>query len=328
MSQLLTFDFISTDSLRQLDSERITIKVGEGDGVEEFRVAKDLLCSRSKFFANALKPDRFVEGQNRIINLPDDSPAAFEAFVYFLHTSCLGFDDWPCAGERRAYELIQCFEVFVFGQKYCLKPLSNAAMHRACSLLEFGEKDDEIDPSTLTACFMVTDEGSPMRTLISDFVVERKAMAKLGEGNAGEKKSYVVDKELEECEGWEEAVEESQKAKATLSKSDFPRSKKPSKFCDLFYLDEKPDEDVADEISYFTSWKSPMRSCEDCGYVMDPVIPQCAECSRSHCKCEGTKVVLRCEDCVVDVPNQPTETIEEEERVALLREHFASLGAA
>ncbi|KAJ4365881.1 hypothetical protein N0V83_008503 [Neocucurbitaria cava] len=81
------------------------IRVGEGDDVRSFHIHKDLLTSRSEFFANVLKGykdssksgthnDTFEivhwkEGSEGIIELPKDEPEVFETYVQLIYQGAI-----------------------------------------------------------------------------------------------------------------------------------------------------------------------------------------------------------------------------------------------
>lgn len=50
-----------------------------------FWAHKDLLCSRSPFFTNALR-EEWKEGQDNKVELPDDDPDIFAMYMHMLYT--------------------------------------------------------------------------------------------------------------------------------------------------------------------------------------------------------------------------------------------------
>ncbi|KAL0258100.1 hypothetical protein SLS55_007272 [Diplodia seriata] len=54
---------------------------------ETIKCHRAILCNRSTFFANALKPGRFKEGTTGTIKFLDDPPTAIKALVEFLYTA-------------------------------------------------------------------------------------------------------------------------------------------------------------------------------------------------------------------------------------------------
>ncbi|KAF2660686.1 hypothetical protein K491DRAFT_571812, partial [Lophiostoma macrostomum CBS 122681] len=67
--------------------ETIEIKIGKGDASETFHVHKTLVCTASKFFANATKPgwQNNETGKPKPIDLSDEEPAIFKVFVQWLY---------------------------------------------------------------------------------------------------------------------------------------------------------------------------------------------------------------------------------------------------
>lgn len=107
---------------RYLRGEQITIRVGTGDESKGYQLPKGLLCSRSTWFSNALKDERFQEAQTGVMHLPDDPTRAFDHFVLFLYKHALEFDqicplDNEAFAEACAAQLLECFQTWTFGDK-------------------------------------------------------------------------------------------------------------------------------------------------------------------------------------------------------------------
>ncbi|KKY13978.1 putative btb poz domain-containing protein [Diplodia seriata] len=62
----------------------MAIALSNGETIECHRA---ILCNRSTFFANALKPGRFKEGTTGTVEMLDDPPTAIKALVEFLYTA-------------------------------------------------------------------------------------------------------------------------------------------------------------------------------------------------------------------------------------------------
>lgn len=50
-----------------------------------FAVHEGLLKGRSEFFTNALKPERFKEGIERMVPMPEDEPDLFAVYFQLLY---------------------------------------------------------------------------------------------------------------------------------------------------------------------------------------------------------------------------------------------------
>lgn len=78
-------------------------------------VHRDLLASRSPFFAKALN-GYFSEATNGVVNLPDDDPAVFETYRQWLYRAkiaCPTVSD--SSSNEDAFKLL--FKAYVFGDK-------------------------------------------------------------------------------------------------------------------------------------------------------------------------------------------------------------------
>ncbi|KAJ4384476.1 hypothetical protein N0V86_000075 [Didymella sp. IMI 355093] len=68
-----------------VDSPMIDIIVGPEGQQKTFAVHQSLLESRSEYFENALKPERFTEGRERAIRFADEDPEIFHLYLSFAY---------------------------------------------------------------------------------------------------------------------------------------------------------------------------------------------------------------------------------------------------
>ncbi|KIV95194.1 hypothetical protein PV10_02874 [Exophiala mesophila] len=61
------------------------VKIFVGPGKKELAMHKDLLCAASKYF-NAAFNHGFAEGEDGVLNLPDEEPGRFQLFYDWLYT--------------------------------------------------------------------------------------------------------------------------------------------------------------------------------------------------------------------------------------------------
>ncbi|KXT06886.1 hypothetical protein AC578_7197 [Pseudocercospora eumusae] len=197
------------DFIRQLEGPTVVVCVGptENENRRDFKVAKHLLCEKSDWFNDALKDERFVEGQLSIVELPEDSPSVFAAFYYFiLHHDELAFK--PVCIETDGIEtcceqLKLCIDIWIFGDKIGMPKLQNAAMRRACFVTdECTIKECVIPAAVLEACFSRTLPNSPLQVLATDYVVDCMIMEP--------EKSAQLLHHLSPIEGFVRAVQEAQ----------------------------------------------------------------------------------------------------------------------
>ncbi|KAK4978166.1 hypothetical protein LTR42_002543 [Elasticomyces elasticus] len=152
------------DFVRQAHDKLITVRVGSGEGLRDFKIPKALLCARIAWFDSALRDERFLEGNTGIVTLPEDDPSIFVAVHYYIYNQTLSFAQVPKReGEStRAEQITYCIRVWILGHKYCMVGLQNCAMQRACLLLKEGDEEHMLDNATLKACFSCTVDGSPL----------------------------------------------------------------------------------------------------------------------------------------------------------------------
>ncbi|KAF2803316.1 uncharacterized protein BDZ99DRAFT_453580 [Mytilinidion resinicola] len=101
--------------LAHIGRTTVDICVGKEDYREFFSVHDTLLASRSEFFTRAMN-GRWKESKERLINLPEDSPAVFSLYMHHLYTSKLATapnEGTPDSGSEH-YTLAQ---LYVFAEK-------------------------------------------------------------------------------------------------------------------------------------------------------------------------------------------------------------------
>ncbi|KAK5697052.1 hypothetical protein LTR17_024046 [Elasticomyces elasticus] len=64
----------------------VTVCVGTGEEAREFHVHDEILKRHSDFFKAALAGDRWQEGVERKVSLPEDKPEVFEGFQCFIYS--------------------------------------------------------------------------------------------------------------------------------------------------------------------------------------------------------------------------------------------------
>ncbi|KAK3614217.1 hypothetical protein LTR56_027395 [Elasticomyces elasticus] len=67
----------------------ITVCVGKGKKLRNFYIHEEKLIDHSDFFKAALSGDRWLEGTERKVSLPEDKPDAFEGFQCFLYSGVI-----------------------------------------------------------------------------------------------------------------------------------------------------------------------------------------------------------------------------------------------
>jgi len=73
------------EKLDFLASPTVTLVIGTEDHQQFFVVHKTRLTTRSNYITRALEPDRWCEGEERVIPFPEDEPAIFSAYLHFVY---------------------------------------------------------------------------------------------------------------------------------------------------------------------------------------------------------------------------------------------------
>ena len=237
-----------------------------------------------------MKDERFQEGQTKTIDLPDDTPEVFEAFVYHLYNNDFVFYNIKSEGIRQRIDsVLLCARIWVFADKMLRRVMQDAAMKRLCCLFndDYQIGIDILTTTELAACFRIGADHKPLRLLVADYLVLR-----LHEGNlAGE-----IEQEFAGCAGIVEAIHASEEALHKLPAHHFPRCKQPRRFRDLLYVS-----------SDFNCWSNEVHLdgsmedliCEDCGYNDPCTAAVCRHCGQKTCVCQRKDYAVVCEDCVI-----------------------------
>ncbi|KAK5677073.1 hypothetical protein LTS10_010262 [Elasticomyces elasticus] len=247
------------DFVRQTHDELITVRVGSGEGLRDFKLPKALLCARVAWFDSALRDERFLEGNTGIITLPEDDPGIFVAVHYYIYNQTLSFPQISRDDENsmRAEHISYCIRIWIFGHKYCMVGLQNCAMQKTCSLLKEDEEEPLLDNATLKACFAYTVPGSPLRTLAIDYIVDRTVA--MGVQTIGDFNDVFACSDGATMEELFDAEEDRDR-----KEYDFPRYQSPLRHKDEMYVKDAG-------ISGQADWNKDIilgtkrGSCADCG---------------------------------------------------------------
>ncbi|SMR48513.1 unnamed protein product [Zymoseptoria tritici ST99CH_1E4] len=285
---------VMAELVKRLESPMVIVRVGQGSGAKDFRVPQDVLCACSTWFTNALKADRFVEGQTRHIRLPEDSVSTFEAFVAFAYEGRLSFTlaNTLARGDDFQYAL----DIWNFGEKYMLPHLQDAAVISACIFLN----EDNVPFDTLGRCFdLAATETSPFRIIIADYAVHRMS-------RGGEHIGIAVEQHLGGCSGFLRAFHSSQKASGDLAKIEFPRYRTPARAGKQLFKTKGDGEtwrEGEDKIWTQASKWDPTSSveCGGCGLYSTSRfegLAQCRTCDKlASCNCDQEQWFITCREC-------------------------------
>ncbi|KAK5701902.1 hypothetical protein LTR97_004720 [Elasticomyces elasticus] len=146
-------------------SEHLRILVGPSK--QEFMVHKDVITRRSSFFQAAASQRWSGSGSGKVIELSDDDPAVFSAYLECLYTGVVHVDDQLCSDGFLALKL------YMLADKLGDLKSMNCIID---SIIKWSDRHREL-PDTPSATYVVanTMEISPLRRLMVDFHVQESA---------------------------------------------------------------------------------------------------------------------------------------------------------
>lgn len=274
--------------------------VGRGETSKSFTHPKDILAACSRWFGNVFKETHFLEAQRGRIDLPDDDPAVFEAFLYFAYNGCLEFTclSGVDPAETRAADVLLLIKVWIFGDRYLLPALQNIVMHRLCETLRDGPEEPPLTVSAVVDLLEFVRDHELPRLVVADYLVVRRHHAD---------SVLNAEEEFKLSSAALRALHLSLKAFHELTGSDFSRYKKPTKYRDILFTAEEEEEQEEDgegdesSTAYYTNtWGLHRHYCRDCGFRLsasDEVPIVCSHCKTGRCTCGKQNFVVLCEDC-------------------------------
>lgn len=264
-----------------MNSPQIILEAGSE--AKKFSVPKDILSYASEFFSRALQEDRFKEGRENKITLPEDPADVVAAFIHFAYQENLVFEKHPDTS-RRDKELCLCFKLWNFGEKYLMQRLQNMAIEHICDLLR--DSKEQVPLDVLTTCFQATTERSPTRIIVTHYIVH--AMSK-------DKAAFSDAEALAANKGFLRQFHASESALRTLPAGDFPRYRKRVKFADIFYVPLSESEGSKNDLEVRSSlWNDPKSNCQHCGWSSAMLHVKCEICLPGQCYCPNRSVMHQC----------------------------------
>lgn len=78
-----------------MEQELVTVHVGTGDDLKEWKIHKNVLIEKSPFFAAALEPGRWLEtqGEEAVVHLEEADPTAFSFVVEWMYQGTIGTEE-------------------------------------------------------------------------------------------------------------------------------------------------------------------------------------------------------------------------------------------
>ncbi|KAF2679122.1 hypothetical protein K458DRAFT_259155, partial [Lentithecium fluviatile CBS 122367] len=143
-----------------------------GDDVQSFWAHKELICSKSDFFAKALN-GKWKEADENVVKLPEVEAEIFELYMQLLYTEdpSNGFINNDVTAEY-----IRLFKLCVLCEKLQDRTAKNRVIDAVVELSKKVKVDGNIwlpGASAVSILYEGTTSSSRMRTLLADFLVER-----------------------------------------------------------------------------------------------------------------------------------------------------------
>lgn len=180
-----------------INDELITIVAGQGSS--RYKVQRALLTSSSDWFKAALS-ERFKEGQERILTLPEAEPAVVEDFLYWLYHGRVQFETEPYANldckednsdeeetsyvQRHTQRCTHAIRVWAFAEARFIPHLQNCAMEELYN--DILTRDPSVE--VIQAGYELTPPGSAVRRLLMKKVLDglrRNVNQKIADGERG-----------------------------------------------------------------------------------------------------------------------------------------------
>jgi hypothetical protein len=177
-----------------LGSSVVTAIVGTGDVKKELLLHEDMVCKRSVFFRKYLD-EEWKEGQDRVINFPDDDPNVFELWA---KSTYIGHVEQSKKEERSVQRWVVLGHGFVLAEKLqdtegkniIVKAIFNKAKS---SLIPYGESPCPEVSQMISIVYDATPGPCLIRKLLVDIFVFYQVH--LGEWGGSDEKA--VDQVLE-----------------------------------------------------------------------------------------------------------------------------------
>jgi hypothetical protein len=153
---------VTSASRTRLGSSFITFRVGQGV-TEDFTIHENLVTARSEFVRVALSRD-WKEARERVIELPDDLPDAFETYQRSLYTDITRpFNALGSKEDSQEYKLL--VRAYILGERFMDDKFQNDVVN---AIIDKLVHSGSFDPSLTDMVYDNTPLGSPLRQLLLD----------------------------------------------------------------------------------------------------------------------------------------------------------------
>jgi len=130
-------------------------------------VQKDVLCDRSRYFRQALNGP-FREGEEGILNFPEDSEEPWGVLLYYLH-----YEQLPGRDDDQSHDsyLLSLANAYLLGDKYGLAGFQNRIIHEYLECAGNETIGEEISIECILEVMQLVPSDCHLRTLILQQIV-------------------------------------------------------------------------------------------------------------------------------------------------------------
>ncbi|KJX99911.1 hypothetical protein TI39_contig348g00012 [Zymoseptoria brevis] len=171
------------------------IRVFVGGGHDVFHVQQQALETISPYFTNALKHDRFKEGKDGVLELPEDEVDVWKVLLHLVLCrklpSSLVTKDCMLTKEN----VLLAVRCWTMGDKYGIKEFQDTVMLRLLrylNIMQCTQPGTILDVQITLTVFERTLRQSPLRMLVTDWTVMTMYGIKTTYMFAGSKSQYPV----------------------------------------------------------------------------------------------------------------------------------------
>jgi len=153
------------------------IDIFNSPGKEQFRIHKELLCSRVPYFEKMFRDGGFIESVDQTASFPEDDPAIFSLFLEWLYTKNLAPINVANSTETSG-PLVDLMRLYQFADKLCLLELADYAI----TILVSNYDHHHLPPSqfAMKLAYEITGAGSGLRAFMVNFLFFRVEQNKWG----------------------------------------------------------------------------------------------------------------------------------------------------
>ena len=156
----------------------VTVLVGQE--VKRFTLHQDAVCDKSKFFKAACAK-RWLEGQERVVRLPEVKPVDFQTYCSWIYTGQVA--DGTCTtastNDERRQEYDQTIQLYLLADKLDDVQLRNRATIKLFHSMRSG--DQLVNSTAINLVWESTLIGSPLIKMLVDTYITRLSRAVFAE---------------------------------------------------------------------------------------------------------------------------------------------------